>query len=179
MKKRKLTIKEELFCQKYTFFMNGSVAAREAGYAESSARVMASRLLARKDIKERIKYLQDNIAEAMCLSKQMIIEEHRKIAFSSIANLHKNWITLKEFEELTDEQKACIKSISTKVLKQNIGTSDEPNIIDVEYVKVELHDKQKSLELLSKMLGYDEPVKQEINHTGLNISFVNHARDQD
>lgn len=176
---RKLTPKEEMFCQKYTFFLNGAVAARAAGYAASSSRVMAVKLLAREDIQERIKYLQDNIAEAMQLSKQMIIEEHRKIAFSSIAHLHKNWITLKDFEELTDDQKACIKSISTKVVKQNMGTEAEPNIVDVEYVKVELHDKQKSLELLSRMLGYDEPIKQEVKHTGMNVTFVNHAGDKD
>jgi len=45
----------------------------------------------------------------------MVMEEHKKLAFSSIANLHNTWITRKEFEELTEDQKACISEITTQV----------------------------------------------------------------
>lgn len=48
------------------------------------------------------------------------------------------------------------------MLKKNIGTNDDPEIVDVEYVKIELHDKLKAIERICKMLGYDAPVKQEI-----------------
>lgn len=31
--------------------------------------------------------------------------------------------------------------------------------MDVEYVKIELHDKIKAIERICKMLGFDEPTK--------------------
>lgn len=37
---------------------------------------------------------------------------------------------------------------------------DEP--IEEEYVKIKLYDKQKSLDSISRMLGYDAPIKQEL-----------------
>ena len=62
-------------------------------------------------------------------------------------------------------------------MKQNIGTKKNPVIVDVEYVKIELYDKQKALDAISTMLGYNAPVKQEISTSGIKINFVNHGRD--
>ena len=42
-------------------------------------------------------------------------------------------------------------SISTKVMKKNIGTQDNPESVDVEFVKIELYDKLKAIECLNKM----------------------------
>ena len=55
------------------------------------------------------------------------------------------------------DQKACIKSISTKVMKRNIGTNDSPDIVDVEMVKIELYDKVRALEVINKMMGFERP----------------------
>ena len=38
-------------------------------------------------------------------------------------------------------------------------------------------DRQKSLDAINLMLGYNAAVKQEISGIGLNINFVNHAND--
>ena len=96
------------------------------------------------------------------ITKEKILSELSNIAFSSISEMHNTWIERKDFDKLSAEQKSTIKSISTKVLKKNIGTNDDPEIVDVEYVKIELHDKLKAIERICKMLGYDAPVKQEI-----------------
>jgi len=105
-------------------------------------------------LQKRIKSLKDNLAETAGISSLRVIKEHEKIAFSSIAHLHNTWLERTEFERLTDDQKACIKNISTKIVKRNICTNDEPDIVDVEYVKIELYDKQKSLDSINAMLGY-------------------------
>ena len=84
------------------------------------------------------------------------------MAFSSISEMHNTWIERKEFDKLTESQKASIKSISTKVLKKNIGTKDDPQIVDVEFVKIELYDKIKAIECINKMLGYNEPEKVDV-----------------
>lgn len=162
----KLTAKQEKFCYEYVLHLNASKAALNAGYSPKTAPFIGAENLKKPQIAERIKHMQDNLAETAQISALKVIREHQKIAFSSIAHLHQTWIERTDFEELTDEQKACIKSISTKVVKANIGTKDEPEIVDVEYVKIELYDKQKSLDAINSMLGYNAPTKQEL--TGKN-----------
>ena len=67
------------------------------------------------EIQSRIQHMKDNLAETAGITALMIASEHAKIAFSSIAHLHNTWISLKEFETLTEDQKTCIQEISTKV----------------------------------------------------------------
>jgi hypothetical protein len=50
-------------------------------------------------------------------------------------------------------------------MKKNIGTQDKPELVDVEFVKIELYDKLKAIECLNKMLGYNEPDKVEVGLT--------------
>jgi phage terminase small subunit len=158
----KLTPKEERFCYQYVLHLNAAKAATSAGYAEQSARITGCRLLTKTNIQKRIKYLKENLAETAGISSLRVIKEHEKIAFSSIAHLHNTWLERTEFERLTDDQKACIKNISTKIVKRNMGTNDEPDIVDVEYVKIELYDKLKSIDIINDMLGYAAPVKSEL-----------------
>lgn len=89
------------------------------------------------------------------------MRELSNIAFSTISDMHNTWIERKDFEKLTPKQKSAIKSISTKVIKKNVGTKDNPEYTDVEFVKIEMHDKLKAIEDLNKMLGYNEPEKHE------------------
>jgi phage terminase small subunit len=97
------------------------------------------------------------------ISRLRVLREYEKIAFTNISRFHNNWIERKEFEKLTDSEKACIESIETKIVKENKGTNLVPEIVDVEFVKVKLFDKIKALENISRMLGYNEPDKLDIN----------------
>lgn len=158
---RKLTEKRERFCYEYCIDLNATQAAIRAGFNEKTAYSQGSRLLKDVEVQERIKEMQADLSQTAGVTSLRVLKEHEKIAFSSIAHLHQSWIERKEFEKLTADQKACIKSISTKVVKANIGTKDKPEIVDVEYVKIELYDKQKSLDSISRLLGFDAPTKIE------------------
>lgn len=158
----KLTDKQEKFCYEYVLHLNAAKAAINAGYSENSAKEIGCENLTKPNIQARIRYMQDNLAETAQLSALRVLKEHEKIAYSSIAHMHQTWIERKDFEELTDDQKACIKSISTKILKKNIGTKEDPEIVDVEYVRIELYDKQKALDAINQMLGYNAPTKSEV-----------------
>jgi len=159
----KLTIKQEKFCNYYVETGNASEAYRRSyncvNRSENTIWESASRLLKSSKVLARVKELQNELKKSSDLSKDRLLSELTNIAFSSIAHLHNTWIERKDFDLITDQQKSTIKSISTKILKKNIGTHDEPEIVDVEYVKVELHDKLKAIERICKMLGYDEPIK--------------------
>lgn len=155
-----LTGKQKKFCEEYILDFNGARAARAAGYSENTDRSIASELLTKPDIQAEIKRLQANLSEILGITKAMVLNEHKKMAFSSIAHMHNTWITRKEFDQLTDDQKSCIKSIATKVTVEKDAFG---NPVSWEHIKVELYDKQKSLDSLSKMLGFNEADKLELS----------------
>lgn len=154
----KLTAKQERFCYEYCIDYNATQAAIRAGYKTETAYSIGSENLKKPEIKNRISEMQNNLAETAGISALRILKEHERIAFSNAGQLRDGWISLKDFEQLPDSVKACIQEISTKTIKRSIG--DEP--VEEEFVKVKLYDKQKSLDSISRMLGFDAPVKQEI-----------------
>lgn len=159
--KQKLTNKQIAFCREYTKDWNGEQAARRAGYSKKTARAIACENLTKVNIKKLIDYNKAHLEELLGISKRKVIEEHMKIAFSTMGNLHDTWISRKRFNDLTSEQKACIKSIEVNEKQKSI--------------KVILHDKQKSLESISKIMGYDAPVKMEM--TDHVIKFVDVSKE--
>lgn len=162
----KLSIKQENFCNYYLECGNASEAYRRAyscrGKSDNTIWVESSKLLNHPKVAPRIKELQEEQKNKSDITKEKILEELSSIAFSSIADMHNSWIERSEFESLTPRQKSAIKSISTKILKKNIGTNDDPEIVDVEYVKIELHDKLKAIERICKMFGWDAPEKIDV-----------------
>lgn len=159
-----LTIKQEKFCNKYLECGNASEAYRYAyncsNMSESTVWENASRQLANSKVTARIEYLKAHLAEAAGISALRIIREHQKIAFSDATRIRNGWMSLKDFEELTSDEKACIKSIQTKQVKRVTLTGEE--IIE-EFVKIECYDKQKSLDSIMNMLGYAAPKEMKLS----------------
>lgn len=169
----KLTVKQENFCNYYVESGNASEAYRRAytcdGWKDKSVWEKASTLLTDVKVQSRVRELQEEQKDRSDITKEKILAELSNIAFSSIAHLHNTWIERKDFELLTDKQKSSIKSISTKVLKKNVGTNEDPVIVDVEYVKIELYDKIKAIERICKMLGFDEPTVVDLRNALVQI----------
>lgn len=159
----KLTIKQEKFCNCFIECGNASDAYRMAYPTDNMKPETVNRkayeMLENGKVSARIAEIQKHIRDKSEITKEKLLSELSNIAFSSIADMHKTWIEREEFEKLTAKQKSAIKSISTKVLKKNVGTREMPEIIDVEYVKIELHDKLKAIERICKMLGFDSPTE--------------------
>lgn len=161
-----LTDKQEKFCYEYCMDFNATQAAIRAGYSESTARSIASQLLTKVNIQEKIKEKQDNLAETAGVSRLKVLNEHMKLAFNSIAYLHNTWIQRKDFESLTDDQKSCIAEIDTKIKTEYEYDPENPKErkpVSVEYVRIKLYDKQKALDSISKMLGFDAASKIDLN----------------
>ena len=155
-----MTEKQKRFCEEYIYDWNARRAYDEAYPGErtnASTRALASKLLTDVNITDYIEELQKDLEKVAKISRLKVINEYHKIAFTSIADLHNTWIERKQFEELTAEQKAAISEVFTRTRKDDNG-------IEFEEVRIKLHDKQKALESISKMLGYNEPEK--IEHSG-------------
>lgn len=168
MSRKGLTIKQEKFCNKYLECGNASEAYRYAyecsNMSENAVWDEASKLLRNNPlVAHRVEYLKENLAEASGISALMIVREHQKIAFSDATKMRNGWMSLKDFESLTPEEKACIKSVETKVTKRVTHLGDE--VID-EQVKITCYDKQRALESIADILGYKAPERKEI--TGKN-----------
>lgn len=163
---RKLTIKQEKFCDKYLECGNASQAYRYAFSCEKmkteTINNKAYMLLIKGEVRARVEELKKRMQSKSEITKEKVLAEFAKVGFSSIAHLHNTWIDRKAFEELTQDQKSAIKSISTRT--RRIIISEEP--VEIEEVKIELYDKLKALDSINKMLGFDAPTKTEI--TGAN-----------
>lgn len=162
-KEKDLTGKQKRFCEEYIFDFNATRAAKAAGYSEDTARSIGSENLSKPDIQAYIKQLEADLSKTSGISRLMVLREHEKLAFSSIAHLHETWITRKEFNNLTAEQKACIAEISTQTKQITEWVGETPVPVTVEFVKIKLYDKQKALDSISKMLGFDAPEKIEVS----------------
>jgi phage terminase small subunit len=158
-----LNDKQKAFCREYVSNGFNTTRAYQIVYNKSE-QVSAScgyKLLRNAYVKEYIKYLNDNWQETVGLNQIRIALEVMKIGFSSFENINDTWITKKDFENLPKEVKDCIKSIATQT--KTIHDKESDLDIDIDYVKVELYDKLKALEILNKMAGYNAPDKSVID----------------
>jgi phage terminase small subunit len=145
-----MTPKEECFCYEYVLHLNATKAAMNAQYSKKTARQTGARLLKRAKIQEKIKYLKNNLAEISEISALRVLKEHEKIAFSEAGKLYNGWMSLENFEKLTPEQKVVIQEVTTR--KTKYGNE----------IKIKIYDKQKSLNSINAILGFNDSKKTEI-----------------
>lgn len=171
MNNEELSESHKRFCENYIFDFNAT-RAYEVAYPnakKSTAGQNGHQLLKNTKIKEYIEELQADMAKTSGISRLRVLRELEKMAFSSIAHMHNTWVDRKEFEELTDDQKACISDIETRVTKR---ITDSGEHIIVEQIKIKLYDKHKAIDSINRMLGYNEPDKVDFSTKGESINKV-------
>lgn len=175
---KKLTIKQEKFCNKYLECGNASEAYRFAydcsKMSDNTVWNNAYQLLQNSEVAARMDYLKSHLAEAAGISALQILREHQKIAFSDATRIRNGWMSLKDFEALTDDEKACVKSIETKQTRRMTPAGEE--VID-EQVRIVCYDKQRALDSIVDMLGYKAPEKKEIAGKDGNPIEINTTMD--
>lgn len=165
IKEKELTEKNKQFCM---YYLSGFGETKAYNQTQSYLKVYdcsyetamanSSKLLSDTKIKEYIKELQNDLSLASGISPLRVLREWESIAFGSMAALHNTWMDRKDFETLTNEQKACIAEIKTK--SSEFG--DE--------VLIKLYSKEKALENISKLLGFNEPDKTDITTDGESLN---------
>ena len=162
-RKTGLTDKQERFCLKYVECLNASEAYAFAYECSPSMKRTtiahrAAELLRLPHVQKRIEYLKNHLAEASGVSALRVLREHCRIAFADGTRLRTGWMTLKDFESLTDDERALVRSVETKTRK--VPTPEGATVLE-EWVKVTTYDKQKALDSIAAMLGYNAPQKIE------------------
>lgn len=159
----KLTAKQEKFCHKYIETGNASEAYRQAyscgKMKTETVNRKAVELMANGKVSARVKELQAKAEQKSNYRKQDAIKdlveiittnpmEYINVEEKVDRNGLKQVVVVKDLESLPKEKQKCIKSIAPA---KGGG------------VRVEFYDKLAGLDRLSKMLGWDEPVKNDIN----------------
>ena len=159
----KLTARQEKFCYEYVIDLNATQAALRAGYSEKTAYSSGSRLLKDVEIQNFIQTLQADLEKTAGITALKVLKEHKKIAFSDTSMIREGWMTLKAYKELPKEIKDCIQEVATRETKYG------------NEIKIKFYDKQKSLDSISKILGFDAPTKieQKIDFDSLTDEQVN------
>jgi phage terminase small subunit len=159
----KLTARQEKFCYEYVIDLNATQAALRAGYSEKTAYSSGSRLLKNVEIQKFIQTLQADLEKTAGITALKVLKEHKKIAFSDTSMIREGWMTLKAYKELPKEIKDCIQEVATRETKYG------------NEIKIKFYDKQKSLDSISKILGFDAPTKieQKIDFDSLTDEQVN------
>lgn len=163
-----LTNKMKNFAHEYIIDWNARRAYLTAypHVTKGSAGVRGHQLSKDPRVIQYLNYIKRDYEKICGVSKMRQIMEYTKIAYSSIAHLHDDWITLKDFNKLTEKQKEAIESIETKT--EVIIANKEA--VEVKYVKIKLYSKLDALDRINKLMGYNEPDQLDITNlnTGIN-----------
>ncbi len=71
--RKKLTDRQERFCREYIIDYNATDAAIRAGYSEKTARSIGSENLTKPDILARVRELQTEQAERLCINADWVV----------------------------------------------------------------------------------------------------------
>jgi hypothetical protein len=155
-----LNDKQRDFCREYSISWNGTMAYQKVyGVGEDVARSSAARLLAKANIQKFLNYCRSHSEEVVGVSRNMILHEYKKLALSNIKTLRNSWLTLKDFDALTEDQMACIQGIEHETRTEM--KNGQPVTIDK--VKFKLYNKQAALDSICKMQGYNAAEVFDIN----------------
>lgn len=164
-----LTDRQMLFCMHYVgeCKFNGAKAAEMAGYEPKNAASYAVYLLKNPNISQFIESLKNDLGRRIGISAEMIAQEMAKLAFFNIKDIMTVDGGIKPVFTMEDKDSAAISSI--EVFEEKAKDTGEV----LGYVKkVKLADKQRALEGLNVMLGYNKPTTQVIKHDGVkSITF--------
>jgi phage terminase small subunit len=145
-----LTAKQLRFIDEYLIDFNATQAADRAGYSKKTAGSQGFDLLKKPEIQEAIKAKQDHLAHKLGLTREEIVREAARIAFSDIRKLFDEWGALKPPHDIDEDTIGAIASIK---IKPEYEVRNEKKVLMGCRTEVRFWDKNAALEKLMKHLG--------------------------
>lgn len=155
-----LSPKQLAFCREFVVDYNGRQSAIRAGYSPKTAQEQSSRLLSKVKVQQEISRRESLIQNKVIITKDKVIRELAKLAFSDIAD----HLTIDEYgcvqavalADLPVGASRAIKKVKERrIIKTIPGAKDRPDgeqILESTF-EYELHDKEAPLIQLGKELG--------------------------
>ena len=146
MGEKKLTAKMELFCKEYIIDKNATQAAARAGYSKKTSDAIGKENLRKPLIKKRIAELMAPTIKKLELSAEMVLGEMKSLAFSNIDDFFDDDGYLKQWRDITREQKSCLAQVDMILFAPTDNSEDRLHISQAG--KLKFWDKVKSLNML-------------------------------
>ena len=193
---KKLTIKEENFCQAYLIDFNGAKAARAAGYSELTAYAIAAENLRKPHIRIRIQQLRDEMAVGFNITRERIALEYSRLAFFDPRKMYDQDGNIKPVNQWGDDEAVAIAGVEMETEKPKnavVDIDDNGDMVDstgdciTVVTKIRHASKRDALDSLVKLMGYAAPTKTEIAGPGgkdlgipvINLNVVQPKTDED
>jgi phage terminase small subunit len=143
-----LSPKRRAFVDAYfTCKLNGTKAAIKAGYSKKTAMTQAEQLLRILEVKQAIAERSAIMQAKSRLKADDVVKELRRIGFSDITKIVRwagNVVTVRDSAKIPHEFRVCISEIT----RTETATGST--------LKIKLHNKIAALELVSRILGFDQ-----------------------
>ena len=173
-KEKTLTEKQRRFCHEYLVDLNATQAAIRTGYSKKTAESQGSRLLTNVEVRKLIDDLKLARAEKLEITKDRVLREIAKSAFSNILDymeVQPDGTAIVDLSNMTREQAAALGEITVDSYTE--GNGEE--LKDVKRVKIKLNDKGKALDQLGRHLQLFTDridLSGAVDIAGFNITFV-------
>lgn len=153
---RPINPQEEIFIAEYLAHFDAYKAARAAGFAKSVAANVAPSWISLDGPKPQVARAIRTAVQArinrLNVTADVVVAELARLGLSNMGTFFKTDVDgtpYFAFDELTENDTACIKSLTIEEFKDGRGE----NARDVRKVKLELHDKKGPLLALARHLG--------------------------
>lgn len=143
-----LTAKQARFCAEYVQDLNGTAAARRAGYSPGSARAIAGQLLAIPHVMAEVSRLEALQLKKAGITAEVILDQLRRIAMFDPADVYDQAGNLKHPKDWPTDARLSLASFDVVIRNTQAGDG----IVD-KVAKVKLSDRMAALEMLAKHLG--------------------------
>lgn len=161
---KKLTKKEEAFCEIYARTLNGYRSYLEAygrvpanPQEKNNIRGYACKILKKENVQERIKKIQHHLQMKHCVTKDRVIEELARIAFCDPRNFYEDDGTIKDITTIDSNLIGALQSFDIEEVRNRQG-----NIVG-KLKKIKFNDKNSALEKLAKHLGLYEKDNEQLS----------------
>lgn len=153
-----LTDKQKLFCWYYARTFNVRSSALKAGYSKHYATSKIYDLIQHEKIKFYLDEIRKKMFSKVEASAELLYERHCSIAFADTADFLNPDGSLRNLNEVDG---SLVKKVTSNVKKETVerfgvdGETTSLKIIDEVKTSIELEDRSKSLDFLTKFHGLD------------------------
>ena len=152
-----LNARQVRFVDEYMIDLNAAQAAIRAGYSVKTARQIGYENLIRPDIAAAVEAKRKELAVSRGITRERILDEMAKLAFSDLRGLFREDGTLKPPHEWPDGAAGAVSSLEVvETTKAEVDGEGGVKYTPEATKKLKLWDKGKQLENLLKHLGMDE-----------------------
>lgn len=128
---------------------NQTEAAKRAGYSKKTAHATASRMMNNVKVQAALEAVTDPLLEEADIRAEDVLEEYRRLAFSSLRDVV-HWgpggVELRDSDDLPDTVAAAVREVEVNEWRQEDGTVRRR-------AKVKMHSKEKALDKLGQFCG--------------------------